>query len=309
MEFQTFLTLMKQKRTTILGVMALFLVVAAILIAVQPFKYSSTSQLLVVQEYSGVVDAYTASKSSEHLSSVLASVVGSNSFFTKVTTTSPSINTAYFGVTAKDQIKEWHRTVKAQNINDSGIIAITVYHPNRSEAEKIAGAVNYVMMTQHSAYDGAGEAVKVRLIDQPVTSSFPVKPNIIIIVGTALLLGFIFSLMYIYVASAPSTSLVSRSELLEQYQKQTPVSEPGFNKHQPRPEQRSYTNHAQYSSKNNHSEAFNHQANPKMTPYGHRTQIQEDVSPSNYPHSSYQEQESDNPEEILHQGHMRNILG
>ncbi len=289
------------------GIIALFLVAAAIFVAVQPFKYSSKSQLLVVQEYSGVVDAYTASKSSEHLSSVLASVVGSNSFFTKVTTTSPSINTTYFGATAKDQIKEWRRTVKAQNINDSGIVAITVYHPNRTEAEKIAGAVNYVMMTQHSAYDGAGEAVKVRLIDQPVTSAFPTQPNVLIIGSTALVLGFIFSLMYIYVTSTPG-AVSPRGQLLEEYHRQKPSEQFVGHRHEAiESTDRSHNNHSYHSAHNSHNQQrFEQSDYPKMTPYGHRTQVH-NHTPSDYQHSPHQE--TNDPEAILGHGHMRNILG
>jgi uncharacterized protein involved in exopolysaccharide biosynthesis len=80
MEFNDFIQLIARKRKTILGVIALFIVIGAGVIAVQRFKYSSKSQLLVVQEYNQTVDAYTASKSNEYLSSVLASVVVSNSF-------------------------------------------------------------------------------------------------------------------------------------------------------------------------------------------------------------------------------------
>lgn len=84
MELQNFLQLVQRKRKIIFGIVALFLIVAAVAVAFQPFKYSSQSQLLVIQERQGmVVDAYTASKSSEHLSRVLASVVTSNSFLQK----------------------------------------------------------------------------------------------------------------------------------------------------------------------------------------------------------------------------------
>ncbi len=198
MELHDFIALVRRKRKTVFGIIAIFLVIAAGVIGVQRFKYSSKSQLLVIQEYNGAVDAYTASKSSEHLSSVLASVVTSNSFFMKVLASNSDINAAYFGSTPKDQMKAWDRTVTAKSINDSGIISVTVYHPNVAEGKKIASAINYVLMTQHSAYDGANEAVKVRLIDQPVTSTFPVRPNVLLIGGLAIVLGFIASLMYIY---------------------------------------------------------------------------------------------------------------
>ncbi len=198
MEFHEFINLISRKRKTVFGVIALFLVLAVGIVAVQRFKYSSKSQLLVVQEYNRTVDAYTASKSNEYLSSVLANVVTSNSFFTKVMEAGFDVNESYFGDSTKDQMKEWNRTVSAKSINDSGIISVTVYHADRAQAEKIDRAINHVLMTQNVAYHGSGEAVKVRLIDQPLTSSFPVKPNIPLILGLAIALGLVTSLIYLY---------------------------------------------------------------------------------------------------------------
>lgn len=198
MELNAFLKLLVAKRQTLYGVIALFLVVAALIIAFQPFKYSSKAQLLVVQESSTTIDAYTASKSSEYLSGVLASVVTSNSFYTKVMESGFGVNADYFGDTPKEQMKAWEKTVSAKSVGDSGIIVVTVYHPDRAEAEKILRAVNFVFMTQHSSYHGSGNTVKVRLIDQPVTSAFPVQPNIPLIAGLALLMGALSGMLYIY---------------------------------------------------------------------------------------------------------------
>lgn len=200
MEFQHFFRLVGQKRKTVYGIIALFLVAAVVIVAVQRFRYSSQSQLLIVQEQTAA-DAYTASKSSEYLSRTLASVVTSNSFYNKVMETSFGVDASYFGNNPKDQMKEWERTVSARSINDSGAIAVTVYHPSRLEAEKILRAVNYVLMTQHTAYHGQGDSVKIRLIDQPVTSSFPVRPNIALIAGLALALGLVCGLMYVYLSA------------------------------------------------------------------------------------------------------------
>ncbi len=200
MEFHEFIQLLARKRKTVYGIIAIFILLGIGVIAVQRFKYSANSQLLVVQEYNRTIDAYTASKSNEYLSSVLANVVVSNSFYTKVMESGFDINTSYFGDTTKDQMKQWSRTVSAKSINDSGIIAVSVYHPDRAQAERIDRAINYVLMTQNTAYHGSGDAVKVRLIDQPITSSYPVKPNIPLVLGIAIIFGGAISLIYIYLA-------------------------------------------------------------------------------------------------------------
>ncbi len=315
MEFHEFLNLIARKRKKVYGIIALFLIIAAGVIAVQRFKYSSKSQLLVVQEYSSPVDVYTASKSSEHLSSVLASVVTSNSFFTKVLATGPTINAEYFGDNGKDQMKQWSRTVTAKSINDSGIIAITVYHPNRAEAEKIAGAINYVLMTQHGAYDGANDAVKVRLIDQPVTSSFPVKPNIPLIAGLAVALGLVFSLIYIYLlpdergVSAQRLSfedvMTANAALARQsvpYNAAPAYAQPAH----PHANSRVRGQLPEEALANISGVAM---ASPHLTPYGHHSHLAVEEEAGYDPYA----QQNDNsahiePEDIIRQGSMRNIL-
>ncbi len=320
MDLQYFLQLVKQKRKIIFGVVALFIIVAAIAVAFQPFKYSSDSQLLVVQERQGmVVDAYTASKSSEHLSRVLASVVSSNSFFTKVTTTSPSINQEYFGSSPKDQIKEWGKTVSAKHINDTGIIAISVYHPNRAEAEKIAAAVNYVLMTQHSAYDGGGDTVKVRLIDQPVTSNYPVQPNIILIGSLALILGLITGLMYVYLFAEANTPKTIFSPL-QNFAPQVPVVEQVNEnravhaKHSHNQVQPHLPEEVFASARHQRNEQpIQNSQNIEVTPYGHHASVS---LPEHQMNEQIFEDYDDyidpeelvNPEAIIQKGNMRNIL-
>lgn len=342
MEFNDFLQLIGKKRKTIYGVMALFLMLAVAVIAVQRFKYSSSSQLLVVQEYNGAVDAYTASKSSEHLSSVLASVVRSNSFFTKVMATGPSINSAYFGSSPESQIKEWGKTVSAQSINDSGIIAVNVYHPDRLEAEKIAGVVNYVLMTQHSAYDGAGESVKVRLIDQPVTSRIPVKPNIPLIIGSSLIFSFIFSLIYIYLLADNKSQMVYNQAFREQTTTAPPVFREQVTRPQPVFREQAITPQPAYqapiTSRQQQAEPINYQeilerlaaprvdSNVMATPYGHRATVSLDNRPvhSNVMATPYGHRATVSiddhpeifedpdivfdPENIIRQGNMRNLI-
>ncbi|HRH32982.1 MAG TPA: Wzz/FepE/Etk N-terminal domain-containing protein [bacterium] len=292
MEFHEFITLIRKKRKVILGIISLFVLIGVAVVAVQKFKYSSSSQLLVVQENQGSLDAYTASKSTEHLSSVLVSVIRSNSFYTKVMSSSPGINSAYFGTNSRDQIKEWGKTVSARSVNDTGIIAISVFHPDRSEAEKIAGAVNYVLMTQHGAYDGAGDAVKVRLIDQPVTSSFPVKPNIPVTFGLALMLGFMTGLIYVYIF--PENYSQQKQHSLD-FENIIQSHIPNFNA--------SLQNQAGYQQRTPSPIPQTQYSRDPISPYGNRATVS-----MNYQKEYIPEEEVNDPNLILRQGNMHNII-
>lgn len=197
MEFNDYLSLIFKRKGTIALFVFIFVILAIILSLIQPFKYGSSSQVLVIQNSSNP-DPYLTSKSTEYLSNILAKVVYSNSFFENVLDSGYYVDKNYFGETIKDQMKIWSKTISAKAVNDSGIISLTVYHTDRSQAELINRAVAYTLQTKHGLYHGGGENVSIKVIDEPITSNYPVQPNLILNFGLALVLGLVFSLAYIY---------------------------------------------------------------------------------------------------------------
>ncbi|MBI2459466.1 MAG: hypothetical protein HYV53_02855 [Parcubacteria group bacterium] len=197
MELKEFILLLAKNKATMFFVVFIFLILALILTVIQPFKYGANSRVLVIQNFSNP-DPYLAAKSTEYLSNVLAKVIYSNSFFDNVLSSGYFINKNYFGQTVKGQMKIWHKTVSAKAVNDSGIIAINVYHKDRPQAELINRAVIYTLQAKHGLYHGGGNSAAIKVIDQPITSNYPVQPNLILNFGLALALGLVFALTYIY---------------------------------------------------------------------------------------------------------------
>ncbi|MDD4271409.1 MAG: hypothetical protein PHF50_01245 [Patescibacteria group bacterium] len=197
MEFKDYLALISRKKGTMASFVFIFVILAIILSLAQPFKYGSSSQVLIIQN-SVNSDPYLASKSTEYLSNILAKVVSSNSFFENVLNSGYYIDKNYFGNTIKGQMKTWSKTVSAKAINDSGIISLDVYHTDRSQAELINRAVAYTLQTKHGLYHGGGDNVSIKVIDEPITSNYPVKPNLVLNFGLALALGLIFFGVYVY---------------------------------------------------------------------------------------------------------------
>lgn len=199
MEINDYLSLIKRKKQTIISLVVIFLVLGLILIAVQPFKYGSSLRLLVVQSASQTnLDPYAMTRSNEYISGVLAKVTTSNSFYQRVMNSGFDIDQEYFGSTAKQQAKKWNKTISARTLSDTGIIDITAYHQDRQQAEQLARAVGNVLMTQHFNYHGMDNSVKIKLLDEPITSSYPVQPNVILNIVLSIFLGLIFALSYVY---------------------------------------------------------------------------------------------------------------
>lgn len=197
MELKEFILLLVRKKVTIFFIVIIFLILAIILSIIQPFKYGSSSQILVIQNFSNQ-DPYLASKSTEYLSNILTKVIYSNSFFANVLNSGYFINKNYFGQTIKNQMKIWNKTVSAKAVNDTGIISLEVYHTDRVQAEMIVRAVVYTLQIKHGLYHGGGNNVSIKIIDEPITSNYPVQPNIILNLSLALALGFIFAGIYVY---------------------------------------------------------------------------------------------------------------
>jgi len=197
MEINQFYYLFKQKKGALTVVLLLFLVVGAVLTVIQPFKYESKSELLIIKEMNAAVDPYTAAKSNEFLSNIFARVITSNSFFDEVKKSGAGIDFNYFPERADKKMKLWHETISAMAQGDSGIISVSVFHSDQNQAKLISDAINNVLITKNSLYHGEGDKVKIKVINEPVVSRWPVKPNLFLIFSLSLVFGFIFFVCYI----------------------------------------------------------------------------------------------------------------
>lgn len=207
MDFQEFLKVVGGKKQTIVSVVLLFLALTAVLTFIQPFKYSSQTKILVVQTAPDGIDPYQVAKANEYVANTLSKVIISNSFFSEVLNTGFNINKSYFPVDPRKQLIEWKNTVSANSSNNSGIIDIIVFHRDKYQADQIIRGINTVLKEKHQYYHGSGDQVNVRIIDQPFSSNFPVKPNIPVNFATGIALGLIFALSYIYLFPEKSYNL------------------------------------------------------------------------------------------------------
>jgi len=198
MDLKEFLFLIKRKRQTIILMVlsATILVAAASLLF--PLRYEAKARLLITQD-TGSADAYTVSRSNEYLGNLFAQVTRSSSFFDLVSGSQYNVDQAYFTGSYAQKIKTWRNTVQTRTLSDSGIIEISVYHTSPYQAQQIALAVNDVMINKNTNYQGNGDKVKINVIDQPLVSSYPVKPNLFQNAALAAIFSLIFALFYIYI--------------------------------------------------------------------------------------------------------------
>ncbi|MCX6797919.1 MAG: Wzz/FepE/Etk N-terminal domain-containing protein [Candidatus Falkowbacteria bacterium] len=198
MELNTLLRILRKRSGTIFAIVLIFFLLGLALTFSQPLKYRSKSRLLIIQNINA--DPYTLSQSNQYLSNLFSEVIYSSSFFDLTSSNSQfNIDKNYFSGNYKKQMKTWGKTVEAKSVGNTGIIEIDIYHQDPAQAKQISLAVNNTLMTQSFNYQGTDQnQIKFNVIDQPIVSDYPVKPNLIVNLGGSLIFGLIFSFFYLY---------------------------------------------------------------------------------------------------------------
>lgn len=198
MDLREYLKLVYRKKQTLIAVLAVFLVLSLIITAIQPFQYKSSVKLLVIQNFDKNIDPYAASKSNEYLSNILSKVAYSDYFLNQVLSSDFDIDKSYFASDINKRIKKWEKMINVNPVENTGIINIDVFHTSAYQAEQIVRAVSRVLIEKNNDYHGYGNSVNIKIIEGPITSKWPVKPNILLNLVLAAALGLIAGLNYIY---------------------------------------------------------------------------------------------------------------
>lgn len=159
-----------------------------------PQEYAATTKLLIIPKVNLGVDPYTAVKSGERINQTLSQVIRTTSFFDKVMQVSGfQIDQTPYQTTEQKKRKLWERTVNPTVLSGTSLLSVTAFNKVPAQAESLAGAIAYVLQTQGTQYTGADAEIKV--VDTPIVSRFPVRPNYVLnIVFGALALGLLSAL-------------------------------------------------------------------------------------------------------------------
>lgn len=197
MDIQDFLKIIKNRKTTVISITLIFVIIGLSLTLLQPLKYRSKSRLLILQPNTSV-DAYTIARSNEYVGGLISEVIYSGAFLESLKNSDLNYDRSYFNGTYKQNIKKWKKTVFARSGGDTGIIDIEVYHTSPEEARKISLAVNQLIISGNSPYKFDPKQNNINVIDQPIISSFPVKPSIPTNFLISLLFGLMAGCAYVY---------------------------------------------------------------------------------------------------------------
>lgn len=182
---------------TIFFLSALGLLLGVMLSFVRPLEYSSTARLQITQEL-GAVDAYTAARSAERIADDLAAAVFFSEFYKDAVENSPSIEKSFFPVDETKKRRKWGRTIATSVSRGTGILTIRAYHPDIRQAEALAISVADVLTEKGWTFT-SGSNITIRLVDEPLNSRWPVRPNILVNAFSGFILGGLGGVGYILI--------------------------------------------------------------------------------------------------------------
>ncbi len=141
----------------------------------QPWQRSSTARLLVTQNNVVGVDPYTVAKSTQLIADNLAQLVYTSSLRQEILTQANGFDQHYFSSDEYTRRQQWGNAMAAGVTPNTGIIALTVYHPSVDQAHALVDATAQVLTAEASRYFGYN--VRVQQIDAPLDSPGIAKPS------------------------------------------------------------------------------------------------------------------------------------
>lgn len=163
-----------------------------------PLEYQAQSRVLitpVVSAQGEVFDQFTALKSAEQMGVTLGQVVKTTLFQNRVIHSRFQVEPEKFEQEPRKRRKEWAKKVKADIVPGSGVLVLSVFDVNPVRAEQLGNAVSETL--QRSGVEYLPGRVDIQIVDPPIVSKFPVRPNLAFRALAGLVFGIIFSLMYV----------------------------------------------------------------------------------------------------------------
>ncbi len=154
----------------------------------RPLEYRSTIRLLIVSQETLGLDPYLALRASERIAENLASVIYTTSFFEKVLISDPAIDQSYFNPREEKKRRQWTRLVSTEISRGGSLLSLAAYHRDRAQAERLIMAIGQVIQNEGWTYVAGGN-LSIKVVDNPLTSRYPARPNVPANFLTGLVLG------------------------------------------------------------------------------------------------------------------------
>lgn len=174
---------------------------------VQPFEYRTDVRLLIIQKQSSGYDPYLSMKAADRIAQAFAEVILTSSFIQRVKESDFSIPEEFFAMDEIRAKQQWKHHVKVKTRPSSGLLEIQAYHKERDLSLKLASAIADVIVNQGSEYHGGGEDIVIKVVDAPVATKKPARPDIFFNVAVGAVVGILLSAIFLFLSAQDEDSL------------------------------------------------------------------------------------------------------
>ncbi|MFH1947281.1 MAG: Wzz/FepE/Etk N-terminal domain-containing protein [Candidatus Magasanikbacteria bacterium] len=180
------------KRWRVLVFAGLLVAVLSLIVSILfPLQYRADAQVLIISKSRYGVDPYTVIKSAERVGENISQIVKTNDFFQKVMS-QPGYtldSNTFAKLSERDKRKKWQKTINTSVVYGTGVLNVSAYHENQTQAKQLAGAVADTLVSKGWEYVGGDVTIKV--VNDAVVTKWPVRPNLIL----NTILGFVLGVL------------------------------------------------------------------------------------------------------------------
>jgi len=175
------------------------LVLAGGLSFLRPLEYSSTMRLHIIHEAGSSVNPFDAIRTAERIAENLGQIIYTSKIFDQVVNT-PGFNVdkEYFKENEGKRREQWTNMITTQVTHETGFLEITVFHEDKDQASEIARAIGFILTTEGNRFFG-GQQLDIQVVDTPLQSRFPVRPNVPLNAFLGAVVGVVLSSLYLVV--------------------------------------------------------------------------------------------------------------
>lgn len=196
---EIYLKILKKKWKLWGGIASTVLVLAAFFTLLKPFEYSAAMKFLVWQKGLSYLDPLAQARATERTSKSLGALIKTQVFMEEVLNSGFLIDLDLPYDEAKKR-KIWENKIETQVDQDTGILKVTVYDTHPHQAQILAQAIGEIL-TKKISYFYPGEELTIKMVEEPLTSKYPTRPNLVLNLGGALVFGVLAGISYTLISA------------------------------------------------------------------------------------------------------------
>lgn len=190
---------------------------SAIFTITQPMEYRAQFTVLVLEKNPNL-DGYAAAKAAERLSQSLAKAITTAAFADSVYNQikeNPSLQGNPI-ISADPQVRQdaWRQEISTLAQPEVGQVKVMVYQKDRTIAGILANAISIATVGLGNDYLSSGNTVSLKVVDYPLTSKVPVRPNIFVNLAAGVFVGLAGSMIFISLFAARPIPFASMNPMV-----------------------------------------------------------------------------------------------